>query len=72
MILHAFALPLLNDYFLILSEGRAREKWIEREKEAEGGRGRWIKQTEVCVYQAFGSWRTDPGSIGALRSVGTV
>ena len=28
--------------------------------------------TEVCVYQVFHSWRTDPGSIDTLRSVGAV
>lgn len=57
--------------FLILSEGWERETSGLRGRKRR--RGKWIKKTtEVCVYQAFHSWRTDPGSIDTLRSVGAV
>ena len=72
-ILHKFVLPPLNDSFsfFILSEGWERETSGLRGRKRR--RGRWIKKlTEVCVYQAFHSWRTDPGSIDTLRSVGAV
>lgn len=71
LILHKFVLPPLNDsVFNSVWRLGKRDKWTEREKEAEGKVDK--KTTEVCVYQAFHSWRTDPGSIDTLRSVGAV
>ncbi len=73
LILHTFGLLPVSDYFLILSEGREeKSSWLRGRERGGGGRGGWIKQTEVCVYQVFHSWHTDPGSVDDLRSVGTV
>lgn len=60
-------------FILILSEGGEREtSELRGRKEVERRSGRWIKQTEVCVYQELRSWHADPGSIDTLRSAGMV
>lgn len=61
-------LPL--NVFFYLSEVRTSEASRLKGRKMQGGG--WVKQTGVCVHQAFFSWCTDPGSIDTLRSVGTV